>query len=94
MEAGDSEDQDLLERTDMLSKFRVVSRVSKVGKQAGKQVNKGRRRKKKVKDGVVVFKGHPSWSIVLAFQVSTDISDVIRLVPGRESSSSIECRWD
>mmetsp|Transcript_35964 Transcript_35964/g.143784 ORF Transcript_35964/g.143784 Transcript_35964/m.143784 type:complete len:277 (-) Transcript_35964:2686-3516(-) len=53
----------------MLSKFRVVSRVSKVGKQAGKQVNKGRRRKKKVKDGVVVFKGHPSWSIVLAFQV-------------------------
>mmetsp|Transcript_35969 Transcript_35969/g.143807 ORF Transcript_35969/g.143807 Transcript_35969/m.143807 type:complete len:569 (-) Transcript_35969:2244-3950(-) len=69
LEAGDSEDQDLLERTDMLSKFRVVSRVSKVGKQAGKQVNKGRRRKKKVKDGVVVFKGHPSWSIVLAFQV-------------------------
>jgi len=69
LEAADSEDQDLLERTDKLSKFRVVSRVGKVGKQAGKQVNKGRRRKKKVKDGVVVFKGHPSWSIVLAFQV-------------------------
>lgn len=27
------------------------------------------KKKKKVKDGVVVFKGHPSWSIVLAFQV-------------------------
>mmetsp|Transcript_4009 Transcript_4009/g.12033 ORF Transcript_4009/g.12033 Transcript_4009/m.12033 type:complete len:603 (+) Transcript_4009:284-2092(+) len=58
---NEAEEDDRFEKLDRVFTKRVVQAV-------GKQLHK-ERKKKKIKDGVVVYKGHPSWSIVLAFQV-------------------------
>uniref|UniRef100_A0A7S1TDU5 PIPK domain-containing protein n=1 Tax=Compsopogon caeruleus TaxID=31354 RepID=A0A7S1TDU5_9RHOD len=56
--------------------MKMASVVSKV---------KIRERKKKVKDGVVVFKGHPSWSIVLAIQFGLKhTSELLEVHPPKE----------
>lgn len=82
------EDEKYDHKQDKVFTRRVVHAVGK---------NFGREKKKKVKDGVVVFKGHPSWSIVLAFQVGRGEKKGTRRKRGKgrteEKKAFERCSW-